>query len=290
MKAFGDMKYAQRQRFVFMESVAYWEGAVGRRRIAEVFRISENHVSRDFTRYRQEFPNNLDYDLSARTYRPGRRFSPRVGSGSAEEYLSLLRTYLECQSVAVVPTIAEGVTAATLPRPEDTLDPTILREITRALSSSKGLAIEYQSLNSPGPSKRSIWPHALVYAGLRWHVRAYDSLKEGFMDFVLHRFLSAEALDQDAPVVAAKDRDWAIEVTVDVGLSPKLNEPQQAVVAKEYGMVSSKGEWVWRAKVRRCLVPYFRAWLRLDLSEDKSFPLRLLNADQIPDLAFKTRE
>lgn len=290
MKAFGDMKYAQRQRFVFMESVAYWEGAVGRRRIAEVFHITENHVSRDFKRYREEFPNNLDYDLSARTYRPGRRFSPRVGSGSAEEYLSLLRTYLECQSVAVVPTIAEGVAAATLPRPEGILDPAILREITRALSNSKGLTVQYQSLSSPDPSTRAIWPHALVYAGLRWHVRAYDSAREEFIDLVLNRFATAAALDQDPPAPVTQDKDWLSIVTVDVGLSSKLNEHQQAVVAKEYGMVRSKGEWVWHAKVKRCLVPYFRTWLRLDLPEDKSWPLRLINRDQLEELKFKTLE
>lgn len=290
VKPFGEMKYAQRQRFVFMESVAYWEGAVGRRRIAEVFRISENHVSRDFKRYRDEFPSNLDYDLSARTYRPGRRFSPKVGTGSAEEYLSLLRTYLECRSVAVVPTISAGVSAATLPRPESLLDTGILREVTRALSSERGISIEYQSLNHPEPSRRTIWPHALVYAGFRWHARAYDSAKQAFGDFVLHRILSATAQLDPSPVNPGTDKEWAGEIDVAVGLSGKLSEHQKAVVAKEYGMTRTKGDWVWHAKVKRCLVPYFCRWMRLDLSEEKSRPLRLLNPDELEELQFHPQE
>ncbi len=273
------MNYAQRQRLQFIESVAYWEGLVGRPRVSDVFQVSENHITRDFAAYRKAFPENLDYDVSARAYRPGKKFRPRVGSGSPEEYLALLRTYLETGSVAVLPSIGEGVEAVCLPPPSAPLDKDVLREVTRALHQEHGVRIRYQSLNSPEATERDIWPHALVFAGVRWHVRAFDSRRMIFTDFVLARMLSATAIDTGCPVELDTDRDWVETVQVDIRPASKLNADQQTVIAKEYGMTLVDGEWLWQVPLRRCLVPYFLTWLRLDLGETKSYPIALVDTN-----------
>ena len=85
------LRFAQRQRLTFIESVAFWEGRVDRPRVSGAFNVSENHVTKDFRLYKDAFPGNLQYDETARAYRPTRKFKPRIGKGSAEEYLSLLR-------------------------------------------------------------------------------------------------------------------------------------------------------------------------------------------------------
>lgn len=274
-----NVNYAQRQRLQFIESVAYWEGLVGRPCVSNVFDVSENHITRDFALYRKSFPGNLDYDVSARAYRPGKGFKPRIGSGSPEEYLSLLRAYLDTRSAAVLPSIGHGVGAICLPPPTAPLDKNVLREITRALHQKRGVLIRYQSLTSPEPVAREIWPHALVFAGVRWHVRGHDTKRDTFIDIVLHRILSASAIDKPCPVSVEDDLDWKEEIDIDIIPAGKLNPSQQAVIAKEYGMVMIDGKWTWRVTLKRCLIPYFLRWLRLDLPEDESYPIVLENSD-----------
>ena len=275
------LNYAQRQRLQFIESVVYWEGMIGRPRVASVFGVSDNHITRDFALYRKAFPDNLDYDVSARTYRLGKHFKPRIGSGSPEEYLALLRTYVETRSAAVLPSIGEGVDAMCLPVPHAPVDSHVLREITRALRQCYGVKIRYQSLTSPEATSRTIWPHALVFAGVRWHVRAYDSKRQKFVDFVLHRVLAAAPVMDRCPEQLEADTEWREVVTIDIAPAAKLNVEQQAVIAKEYGMAQIQRQWIWRVQIRRCLAAYFLRWVRLDLAESKSFPIRLVD----PDLA-----
>jgi hypothetical protein len=234
--------YAQRQRLQYIESVAYWEGKVDRPRVSRVFELSENHITKDFTAYRKAFPENLSYDVSARVYRPGRNFEPRIGSGSPEEYLSLLRAFHETTIGAVLPPVGNSITAVGLPFPSGNINPKVLREMTRALSQLGGVTITYQSLSTPQPTRRDIWPHALVYAGHRWHVRAYDDLRKKFVDFVLLRIIDAQSLDLNCPVSFETDYDW--HTTESIAISPvsNLSTEQQAIVAAEYGMQKNANE------------------------------------------------
>jgi hypothetical protein len=153
------------------------EGKVDRPRVSRVFELSENHITKDFTAYRKAFPENLSYDVSARVYRPGRNFEPRIGSGSPEEYLSLLRAFHETTIGAVLPPV-EIALLQLVCHFQVAISIPVLREMTRALSQLGGVTITYQSLSTPQPTRRDIWPHALVYAGHRWHVRAYDDLRK----------------------------------------------------------------------------------------------------------------
>lgn len=271
--------HAQKQRLQFIETVAYWEGMVGRPNVSNIFDVSENHITRDFALYRKSFPGNLDYDVTARAYRPSKNFSPKLGAGSPEEYLALLRAYLDTKSTAVLPSIGHGVEAACLPPSSAPLDKHVLREITRALRQQKGVLIRYQSLTSPAPAAREVWPHALVFAGVRWHIRAYDHKRGIFIDLVLHRVLSAKPVDRPSPFSIAEDIDWQRTVDIDILPASRLNTSQRAVIAKEYGMVEIDGTWTWRVSLKRCLVPYFLRWLRLDLGAEHSYPIELKDPD-----------
>jgi predicted DNA-binding transcriptional regulator YafY len=269
------VSHAQKQRLQFIETVAYWEGIVGRPNVSSIFDVSENHITRDFALYRKSFPGNLTYDVTVRAYRPSSSFSPKLGAGSPEEYLALLRTYLDTKSTAVLPSIGHGVAAACLPPSAAPLAKDVLREITRALRQEKGVLIRYQSLTSPAPATREVWPHALVFAGARWHIRAYDHKRGAFIDLVLHRVLSARTIDRPSPFSNEDDLDWQESIDIDILPASRLNDSQKAVIAKEYGMVEVDQEWVWRVNLKRCLVPYFLRWLRLDLGPDESYPITL---------------
>jgi hypothetical protein len=262
------ISFAQKQRLSFIEAVAYWEGTVDRARVSETFQISENHVTKDFRLYKEAFPGNLQYDESYRTYRPSKHFKPHIGKGSAEEYLSLLRMHVE-QSHAVTLPLPIGVVAADAPaQPKGQLKPEILNSITRAISSGNGLAISYQSMNSDEPRARKIWPHALVFGGTRWHARAYDEERGGYLDLVLQRVLSAKPLTKKTLLVDQRDREWETTVTIEVIPQKTLTATQAEVVAHEFGMTKKNSQWVWEVRMRECLAGYFIYQYRLDVRED----------------------
>lgn len=264
--------FSQRQRLTFIESVAYWEGAVDRPRVSGAFNVSENHVTKDFRLYKDAFPGNLQYDESSRVYRPSQKFKPKIGKGSVEEYLSLLRTFAESEN-AVVPMPGSMVSADAVPWPKGKLEASVLNAITRAISSQTGLEIRYQSLNNDKPSTRRIWPHALVFSGTRWHARTYDEARAGFIDLVLQRILSAKALSVTAPLSVSDDAEWKKHVTIEVTPNNTFTPSQAAVIAQEFGMSLSGRQWTWKVRLRQCLVGYFIYLYRLDLAND---PQRLI--------------
>lgn len=259
--------HAQRQRLTFIESVAFWEGAVDRPRVSGAFNVSENHVTKDFRLYKEAWPENIRYDESSRVYRPSRKFKPRISTGSPDEYLALLRTSAEQRGL--MPAVAPGssVVADALPQPLGRLDATTLNAVTRAISSKRGLEIKYQSINSPQPTTRRIWPHALVFGGTRWHFRAFDEQREAFIDLVLHRILSVQPIEEPQPSDEG-DTAWERFVDLEVVPSRSLTPSQAAVVATEYGMVKAGREWVWKVKLRECMAGYFIRLHRLDLERD----------------------
>lgn len=256
-QALDSLPYAQRQRLQFVESVAQWEGVVQRQRVCEVFDVSANHVTRDLSLYRSLSPGNLEYDVSRRAYRPTAKFRPLFALGSADEYLALLKLSLETQARAGIPTWAEGIPIMGLPIPQGAINGQVLRILTNALRERAGAQIVYQSLRTPEPTARLIWPHHLVHVAGRWHVRAYDAKRERFADLVVARITEASSSEQATPVQAARDTEWETEASVEVVPNPKLSPAQQAIVAREWGMTMTRQQWLWPAKMRRALIPYF---------------------------------
>lgn len=261
--------FAQRQRLTYLESVAYWEGAVDRPRISTAFGVSENHVTKDFRFYKETYPGNLQYDETLRAYRPTQKFKPRIATGSANEYLSILKSYAERAAFDVIAEPETTLAVCAVPQSVGGIDKGVLNAITRAISSKGGLEISYQSMRRDEQSVKKIWPHALAFSGHRWHARTYDLENKKFVDLVLHRILSAKTINEPAPFTALDDREWNTLVEVDVLPSAELNANQSAVVAKEFGMVKvDGGNWCWRATMRECLISYFIIFNRLDVEKD----------------------
>lgn len=258
--------FPQRQRLQYIESMALWEGVVARRRVCDLFGVSLNHITKDLRLYRHLLPHNLEYDPSLRVWRPSARFRPAISSGSPQEYLGLLRLGLEMAGGAAIPTLEGPIPADTVPIPRWPADAKPLRHVTRAVREGTGLCVRYQSMSRADPEERVLWPHALVFAGFRWHTRAYDEKTKTFRDFVLARICNADPHEGAPPVSADDDQDWREQICADVIPSPRLSKAQQAVIAREYGMAKATGGWCWRVKMRRCLVRYFLRWHRLDKS------------------------
>ncbi|MDE2428076.1 MAG: WYL domain-containing protein [Burkholderiales bacterium] len=263
------LRFAQKQRLTYLESVAYWEGAIDRPRISSVFDVSENHVTKDFRLYKESFPGNIRYDEISRVYRPTKRFKPRIGTGTAEEYLSILRTYAERENSTTIPDQNPTIPVYALSRPQGTVDKEILNAITRSISSRRALEINYQSMTRASANTKIVWPHALLFSGTRWHARAYDEDRAQYIDLVLQRVLTAKSADNKKLPFEAHDDQWEHFVDVDVIPKPTLTANQAAVVAREFGMVKEGNKWIWRASMRECMVGYFIVHHRLDVENDE---------------------
>ncbi len=205
--------------------------------------------------------------------RPSRKFKPKIGKGSPEEYLSLLRTFAESEKAAVMPALGSMVPADAVPQPRGRIEASVLNAITRAISSRTGLEIRYQSLNSAEPGTKYIWPHALVFSGTRWHARVFDETRSAFIDLVLQRILSAKLFTSTTSSSADADKDWRNFVTLEVRPNSTFTSSQADVIAKEFGMNQNGRQWIWEVRLRNCLAGYFIYHYRLDLPDD---PQRLI--------------
>lgn len=251
------LPYAQRKRLQFVESMAQWEGVVQRQRICDVFDVSANHVTRDLSLYRSLSPDNLEYDVSRRAYRPTSKFRPLLASGTAEEYLAQLQLALQTSKGGQLPGWAEGLPVAGLPQAGGALDASVVQALVRAIRDRTGVEVTYQSLRTPEPASRVIWPHQLIHVLGRWHVRAFDGRHQRYADLVLARLSSAKTSHEALPVTAGDDQAWHREAVVEVVPNPRLSPAQQLVVAKEYGMSQRAGHWIWSAQMNQTLVKYF---------------------------------
>lgn len=283
------MRPPQRQRLQFIESMVLWEGSVQRQRVHDVFGVSQNHITKDLQLYRKLSPHNLTYDVSSRVWRATRRFKPLVSKGDPDEYLNLLQLEGTSGKVAGLPVLQHVFSSAATPSPQWPTDPGPLREVMRARHGGKGVRVIYQTLSSPEPAERILWPHALVFEGFRWHVRAYDSKREEFRDFVLFRITDAQPTTEPAPRRPDEDVAWQTLATVELVPNPKFTPQQQEVVALEYGMTKTKNEdWCWSAQMRQSLVGYFLHWHQLLKPSARSLVIAR-NLPELKHLAFEDR-
>lgn len=266
-KTVAPMPFVQRQRLQYIEAKLIWENRVQRRDVCEVFGVTENHLSREIRRYKDEHPGGIEYDPNLRAFKRGHRFRPVYASGSAQEYLTLLQAYAARADTALLPALGSVVPAHVVPATSGTVADDVLHELIRALNASTGLGVSYQSFSDKTPASRVIWPHALVFTGERWHARAYDDKRSEFRDFALTRILKAKSDLRESPVDASNDALWHETENIELVPAGFLSKSQKEVVAREYGMSKTDQGWAWRAPIRKCLIGYFLDRHRLSAND-----------------------
>lgn len=291
MEIAREMNVALRARLRFMENVVGWEGMLCRKRVTRVFKVTPNHVTNDLRLYQRLFPRNIKYDLSTRSYRPAEGFEFKVASGNPDEYLALLRAGAEGGRNVVVSLVSNAGICECLPHPKTPFDATTLRYVTRAIAGRGGLAITYQSLTDPLPKMRDVWPHALMFTGIRWYARCFDGIRKDFRDFALSRITAISENTGLGTRLPEDDAAWMETVIMQIVPNPRLSKEQVVVVAREYGMTQEKNRWVWPPEVRKCLVPYMvKRYGLVDRGHPRTHPVVLANKESLKDLLFPEQE
>jgi len=251
------LRWSVEKRLAFIHQRLLWEGRINRADLVAQFGISPNQATADLKRFEAIHPEGLVYDTRARLYRVGAGLA-RAADAEALDLLRELRLIAE----GVLPP-EEGRLAHLPPlglaeAPLRRVDPAILHLGLTAIRERYMLSAVYQSFSSPQPRRRRISPHALVFDGFRWHLRAGDEESGDFKDFVLGR-LSEVGADGMATLRPEQDDDWHRKVTLTYVPHPDLAPHQKAVIAADYGMTDGVG----RVDCRKAVVYYVRRRLGL---------------------------
>jgi hypothetical protein len=249
----------QQERLFHIDFRLYFLGAVNRTDLVARFGIKEAAATRDITLYKELASKNLEYDTKAKTYIQREGFSPLFSYSSHQALAALLHGYGD-DFVSTRHTFdaAEAPTQLHLPACD------ILAFVTRAIYSQHAISISYRSLSS-GLTQREIVPHSLIDNGLRWHVRAFDRLKQQFSDFVINRIEQPRLIENrvisDTESKAA-DQQWNQFVELQLVPHPSLRHPE--TIAHEYGIANGELTLSVRAAVAGYVL---RRW-NVDCSEN----------------------
>lgn len=244
---------AQRERLAYIDFCLFFLGSIRRSDVSDRFGIQSAAATRDLALYRQQAGDGLTLDPTTKQYiaRPG--FKPFY-EHAADRTLATLALGFGVAATDRVSSLIPCETPHQLNNPA----PEIIAAVTRAIYQKRVARIRYVSFTS-GETEREIAPFALANNGLRWHVRAYDRLRNHFTDFVLTRILAAEDLHDSKAEEHERsiaDIQWSRIVPLELVPHPK-NAKHKSVIEMDYGMSSG----VLNVNVRAALAGYFlRQW------------------------------
>lgn len=276
-------------RYRLLEIVALWEGRLTTRHLCASFNIGRQQASRDINEYLAIAPGNLQYDKYIKGYVPTADFTPRFTRGEADEYLHLLDRHQELGGmVEALPLPNSPVQVLRVPARHIT--PSLLRPLVQAARERRRAEVHYVSMTVPEGEDRVIAPHALVFTGTRWHVRAYCERNRDYRDFVLSRFRGAPELLDSSPNPASADAGWNAEVALRIGPNPGLSTVQQKVIAEDWNMRDHEVSYT----VRACLAQYILDLMQVSTEgwteRPLEHPLVLLNAGTLNKQLWKSTQ
>lgn len=227
-------------RYRLIEIVAYWEGRLTTNHLVNSFGIGRQQASKDINTYLNEIaPNNLVYNKHLKGYEPSPQFKHTVTTGTADEYLHILSRTKDLAHTFESLDLGFANTHM-LQLPSRPVDPLILRGIVKAAREQRRVDIGYISVNNPETDGRIIVPHTLVCTPMRWHVRAYCEKNAEYRDFVLSRFRGEPELLEKSEHGKSLDTAWNTAIELSITPDPRLEKPQQKVIAYDYGMTRNK--------------------------------------------------
>jgi hypothetical protein len=275
------IRWGVERRLEFIEFRIFWEGGVRRADLISTFGVSEPQASKDLTLYQEMAPGNMVYDKVSKRYVAASGFAPVFLKQGPADYFIRLRSIGEGLSEPGETWLGAPPEVDVVLTPARDVDVECLRPILEAVRERRSIDIRYQSMGKdrPEPIWRRVTPHAFGYDGFRWHARAWCHRTEKFKDFLIPRILGVGEIG-DAGLDGSHDASWNERFGVVIGPHPDLAESQQAIVAKDYGMVCGSKT----LDVRYAML--FYALKRLGLLEDaREKPARtqhivLLNAEE----------
>jgi predicted DNA-binding transcriptional regulator YafY len=247
-------------RYRLIEIVAQWEGRLTTNHLCNSFGIGRQQASKDINAYLKDIaPNNLEYDKYLKGYVPSKNFSPKLTTGTADEYLHVLSRTKDITHTFESLDLGFANTEI-LQVPLRRIDPPILRALVQAAREHKRVELGYISLKSAVEEERIIVPHTLVCTPMRWHVRAYCEKHRDYRDFVLSRFRGAPQIMDTSEHNVEQDSLWNTLINIQIKPDGRLGEIQQEIIARDFDMTDG----CLNVKTRAPLVEYMLRAFNID--------------------------
>ena len=253
-------KKTQNEKLEFIELLAYFYGAVNREDIMNKFCISSASATNLLSKYNKMAPNNLDYNISLKSYEISKTFKP----------IFKLDIFLERIPVYTIPTLNKPI--------DYEIDK--IAKISRAIQRVQVLKINYNSISS-GISTREVVPVAFASTQLRWHLRAYDRKRQQYADFVFRRILKTKTIKNS---IVKKyehpnnDKQWHLFINLKIKPHPYNVSDIHNIENKTYDI-----------RIRSAMAGYFLRLWNVDCSLDnclkeKQYQYTLENINEISKL------
>lgn len=245
------------KRFSFLELLLIWEGRIQPKHLAQQFELSENLAKHVIQKYKNLYPDNIQYHGASESYQPSPNMIAQFSNGTLQEYMQFM---------------ANTATVTSLELPNRNLRPALVRPVLQAIREQLRLEIAYASVSNPDFTVRTIQPHHLVFDGMRWHVRGFCEKNHDYRDFVLSRFQpdSPAKLLDSADHFDIQDEVWNNLLHVEFMPDPRLDENRARIIALDYDMALTDSGYRKTQQVRQALLMY---WVqRMGLSQYHNNP------------------
>jgi len=244
-------------RFSFITQILGWEGQINATYLGLKFSLSRTAASTILTQYRTMYPNYLSYNQSRKAFVITSYFEQQFNANNS---LTNFASYLAATSTTEQQQTFVGITAIEVDAPLRNINPIQVRPILRAIREKLAIDIGYISLSSPNYLDRIIQPHALIFDGLRWHVRAFCNKNQQYRDFNLSRFNGEAVFEGKATHLASNDERWNTNVNLVIEPDPRLSTQQKQVIEQDFQMLNGQKTITTKA----ALVNYLVRRLHLD--------------------------
>jgi hypothetical protein len=246
------ISFDQEGRLSIMLTLLTWEGRLNNARLRELFGLSSIRASEWIRDFRELHPLWMGWESKSRSHIATAAFFqaklPIQAADSLSRYVVLVGLPVAKQNAGREDILWAAYPDLYTPRP------LFFSTLLLAVQMGRAVDIEYRSLTTPRPHRRTISPHSLVRAGRRWHTRAYCHSKGEFRDFNLGR-ISKATLEPKAEAMpgAGADHEWNTFVPVRIGAHPALSQEQADVIRFEH----FSGTASMTQTCRAALVRYF---------------------------------
>lgn len=252
------MKQEFKERYRFIEQVVGWEGEINSTHISEMFSITRQAASLTLKSYREHAPQHLEYNSSKKVFLTTEKFNDYFFQS---KHLCQFKNYLtDVVNKGTDIVFADNNFCFEVEAPLRNINPLQVRPILKAIREKLAIDIGYISLSSPRYLDRIIQPHALIFDGLRWHVRAYCNKNQAFRDFTLSRFNGEAIYEGKATSLREHDDAWQIIVEVVIEADPRFSNVQKRIIEQDFQMKNG----IKVIKSRAALVNYLLRKLRID--------------------------
>lgn len=222
-----DLKYAQRERVIFLDRCLTWRGAANRRDLMERFQISSAQAAIDFRTYLQLAAVPPDYDAVRKAYI----------ARTNHQSLTPPSLTTDFEVLEDAEDVEDG--SASVPRPFRQADAAIVARLYNVMRTQKAVHVRYTSLTTGVDEGQWLAPVRFTSDGENVHLRAFSFKHNAYRDYLPIRFSPKSSFDERQLESALPlDEEWRTRARIFLAPNAALSAEQAAVVRKEYGFSS----------------------------------------------------